>query len=315
MNEPIVRVKLEQVLRVPTIHVYGLPHGIDETGALHSGVRRILQEEAKTFGPTDYRMVEGFETDHVIELLPPEEREGARREMVDSIGATVQKALGNEWQAAERPEYYFHQGEAIFDPQRKLSALVHGEYGREAARPQAHEYVSSRSAHELMRPGLRYVQKAKQQTIDDLKSTGIRLMDLRRFVEFRTTFRSLLMARAAQYRAEALGHDVRLFTGFLHPDEIGKFLEDPSEVDRYVKRLQDQGQKTLLSLYQQHEKVNRQISQAFDLARNIVPKEKHEKFLRFLAFRIQRAMVHAQIGQDIERFTPQQLAAEFKRKS
>ncbi len=288
-----------------TVHIYGFMHGITEDELAHPEARELLEAETRAFLPVDYVMAEGQHDEHFegLGLQHPGGTDSIERKLVH---------LGLDEKRIERPEFHEIIGLPAVDQNLELEQHTVGRTTEEESR-NAEEELSRMPVHEVMRPGMEKIRKYYKETEAELKEafSGRRTpQEIRTYLEFKLPFRSLLLARAARYRAEALGGDVRLFTGFLHVDEINRFLKRPDEVEKYVKQLNQRP--VLARLYQWHEHVNRQISEAFFHSEHLVARQQRSAWLAYLARKVQVAALKAQVTGANEIGSLSQLVREFK---
>lgn len=98
----------------------------------------------------------------------------------------------------------------------------------------------------------------------DGKIDGITREQLKLYFEKEFTGRSLLLARIAAYRAQALGSyplggEVELFLGCMHSGEALRFLKHPEAAERYLSRTHPE----IRDVYEQNESMQQEITEAF----------------------------------------------------
>ena len=289
-----------------TVHVYGFMHGVTDGPLAHPEARKLLENETSGFGPGDYIMAEGQHDSHFESLGLP------HTDAVDAIEKKLVR-LGIQAHRIERPEFYEIIGLPSVDRELALEQHTVGRPTREESLAAERE-LSLQPIHEVMRPGIEKIKQYYKEREAELKEAfkGRRTpQEIRTYLEFKLPFRSLLLARAAQNRAEALGGHVRIFTGFLHVDQINRFLKRPQEVEQYV-RLLKRSHPILGRLYEWHEQVNHQITEAFKHSEHLVLRNQRAEWLAFLSLQVQTAALKAQVSGTHERGSLAELVRRFK---
>ncbi|MBI4360146.1 hypothetical protein HY572_00035 [Candidatus Micrarchaeota archaeon] len=286
------------------VNVYGYPHGFSPGPIQHDEARRALEEEVRGFQPHDYVMVEGQHDDHFQALgLPTGEEQDVLESKIRRLGVTGR---------IERPEFHEIIGLPVVDPGLRMEQFtLTPNTAQEIA--EAEEEFSRVTLQEAVRPGMDAVRKHRKEWEESL-AHGLnekKPKEIQRYTEFKLPFRSLLLARAAHYRAEALGGTVRLFTGFLHVDEINRFLKSPERVDEYLGKLQ-RSHPELERLYKWHEHVNKQILEAFRHSEHLVKTAQRPRWLEFLARNIQADALKAYFTGRHEQGSLKALVERFK---
>jgi hypothetical protein len=107
----------------------------------------------------------------------------------------------------------------------------------------------------------------------------------RTYIEEKTTFRSLLMGRTSQYRAEATEGDARLFCGAFHGKEVERFLSDHDFLRQYtLTEFTDK----MRSIYRANEVIQKAVTDAFEAHRYKFDPLLHTEFLRWVAYQSYR---------------------------
>jgi hypothetical protein len=268
------------------VHVYGFAHGIEasvETGPSER-IAGELRREAQNFSPRDYLMVEGFHDEHLNTLLGQlSEAEAREQSQRDFIGRVVKKHAPGVLERAERLEHFFPLMGIITGTSQLKN--IERQIIRNEVEAQPREFKPVRDRTEW---SLQDVEAYKRELAQALSNRFPNPPQdrIRVFVESSTTFRSLLMARAAFHRARATNGTVRLFCGSMHTQEIMRFLESESAVREYVHGLPTK----LREFYEGMENFQAGVSSVFHRHSGEVGASRHADFLRWVAH---RAQVHA----------------------
>jgi hypothetical protein len=312
----IPRIKLTK-FGTPTVHIYGLPHGWQEEGGLPQNVHTVLNQEAKTFHSKDYVMIEGPNPEHSRRLIEKTggKKEAKIRHMMNAKVGTIFKIQVNQ---AENPEYYMNL-EMRVDPNLEINQYMENELNK-ADWDTINQELNNASTQSIMSPTAKSVKKIKNNWTQELyrafkNSTTVSKNHIKQFVEFRTTFRSLLMAQTARSRAETLGNDVRFFTGYLHSDEAAQFIKKPKTVQKYLEGLKKGGHQELLHMYQEQTMINQNIADAFHQTKNRVPIDQHSAYLQYLAFRLHEHILDQHFQIPAGELAVSKILTEFKQKS
>ncbi len=243
---PRIEVATKRGKKVP-VHLYGFSHGIGKKGtAVHHTVANVLRAEVRAFHDRDYIIREGS---HDTLLRYALRKGGAGfhiRVSRDFLRETLQTIvpLSREVEPVEH-----------FEMLRNLEVSDGGKIShedityRELRKREIDEEVQE--AARRTRTTREQTQEAKEGLIAEFSKRGIDETKAREYTESLTTFRSLLMARAAYHRAYATGLPIRLFVGFSHVTEIEEFLSDEKKQSEYVANLPPK-LKRIYDLNEQH---------------------------------------------------------------
>ncbi len=216
------------------IHVYGFSHGTErKRSALSPRIANALRAEAKGFGSNDYLMAEGTDNSllrHINKLTGVKfQIKVADNFMHMSLGKVVPQVYD-----AEPIEHFNQILLASVDSDGKIQKTYWQIVKRDVNQAPANELEI---ASEKTRTNAIENRESKDGLIDALCKAGVEREKAELFTEAQTTFRSLLMARAAYHRTFATGQPTRLFVGFNHANEVEEFLHDKEKLDTYVKKL------------------------------------------------------------------------------
>ncbi|MBI5229485.1 hypothetical protein HY991_05210 [Candidatus Micrarchaeota archaeon] len=264
------------------VYIYGLSHGMGEgIGVLSENVLKALMQERAEFTPRDYFMVEGFHDDHLkASLSHVSEEELRMQKELDFMRKSLGEHFPEVFERAERPEYVYHLVQLVIDKRgftEKFRKKI-----IEAAKKMPEEVERLRQETRVIPEDVAEIKKAYAEELRELVPNASN-EEIRLFVEGGTTFRSLVMARAAFHRAMALRGNVRLFCGFQHPEEVRFFLESQKAVEQYVASLP----RELREFYEALEANNESLNQAFQHYAPQVEKKQHADFLKWLAHKLQ----------------------------
>jgi len=227
---------------VRRIRMIGFVHGQGDDFQRFGGARKAALDKAiRDMKRGEYVLAEGFET---------------------SLGRAALEAMGHE---GEVPDPQDHMQSALLDHQTRLRFAerfewytmfpqTEGELRVIQALDKARSQGDISDITEIIRRdegecGLRrffsggdipldLVREMKEKEIRTIKTvTGLPEEDARLYVETKTTFRSFLAARTAEYRSIAM--DTTLFMGALHSSEVISFLRHPDAMQAYVDGLPD----------------------------------------------------------------------------
>lgn len=293
----------------PSVTICGFSHGLP--GAPVTASRTVSKELSKVVGGTvrQYSLLEGFHMDHIKEMVADfSEEDEARQLELDYIGKVLGGISKDALNHSERAEFLHPLLDSAVDQDFKYADSLH-ERIAEAVTAEPEKGVL---ASESTKVTLKEIDDYKTEISSILRRKFPReegkIMD---FVEGTTTFRSLLMARAALHRAASIGGNVVLFCGFQHPAEIRRFLENPKFLDSYVEKLKAEHPR-LHYFYEMAEGSHAAIAELFERHSQKVETGQRRDFLRWLAHDVQlhQLMQLAQNKQllyqfDMRRFTRQ----------
>ncbi len=280
---PAPRVELRRTVATPhaPVHVYGFMHGSNESQMPHASVLSSIGAALKGLPDDEYLIVEGFHHKHLRSLL--EAGEDPAQVSTDAFARVFEKAgAGNAINRAERPEYYDMMLRHSIGPASRVTELLTDS----PESPMSNRDAKAVEAMSLFTfPGLPFVKTTKRRDSRSIaqKLPAAKQGDVEAYVEATTTFRSLLLARAAMHRAEALGRPVHIMTGFLHSDEIEKFIGDAKFRQEYTRGLPPR----LGRIYKEAELANGNITLLFRRFTAQEPARKNPAFLTALAHEVQ----------------------------
>ncbi len=278
------RVILPRTNSKAKVYVYGFAHGARYAAGSTREVVQALASEVGHFHTQDYVMAEGFHNDHAHTLVPnPSPEDLAEEEQLDHIGRFIKANFPGLLGRAERAEPFYLLIEAMAD-RRNFRERVDASAQAEAAeQPEAVQAVRGKTSL-----GLDEVSATKSAVAERLKHSvpEASAQEVDQFVEATTTFRSLLMARAAFHRAMARKTSVRLFCGFLHAEEVARFLERPKFLNEYLRNL-SRNFPQLFQLYGVFEQVHGTTTKLFQTHSKKVAAEHHTQLLKWIAHKAQ----------------------------
>ena len=229
---PRIEVEAAGGKKVP-VHLYGFSHGTGKKGtALHHTVANAIRDEQKTFGRDDFLIREG-QNDALL-------REGLRSHGEGFKVRVSHDLLRDSLKAARIPNVHKIEPIEHFEIIRSIQvsedgAIDHVKTLRESTENAKSEEIDA--ASKLTRATPEQTRESKESLVQEFVSRGIDEAKAQLYVESLTTFRSLLMARAAYHRAYATGLPIRLFVGLNHVEEIERFLKNEKTRNDYVKDL------------------------------------------------------------------------------
>ncbi len=229
------------------VHLYGFSHGIGKKGtALHHTVANALRTEVKSFHYKDYVIREGSD-DTLLRYALRKHGAGFHiRVSRDFLWDTLKTIVPSS--AEIEPIEHFEvlrNLQASEGGKINHTSFIDEELRKKEISPDIQE------ASRLTMATQEQTQKSKDGLVEALRKRGIDENKAREYTESLTTFRSLLMARAAYHRAYATGLPIRLFVGFNHVKEIEDFLSDEKKQREYVANLPPK-LKQIYDLNEQH---------------------------------------------------------------
>lgn len=253
------------------VHIYGFSHGSPRHGiTTPKEVIQRLREETKSFKRRDYILAEGFGLTHVN--LP----DSGKVQILDSV--PVLYSLSTDLESIqgriEEPEWYLP---FIYHPYSNIRDWYETRAPPEDIRREMSGDTNTRISSEK----LKEIKEESAQSISN-SIAEVSLEDARSYVETTITFRSLLLSRIGLYRASAYGGVVRLFCGYLHAEEIKRFLEKQKFREDYITSLTDPMKK----VYDENENIQQSIDGIFNRHSYKFDPLLAPLFLRWVAYKV-----------------------------
>lgn len=274
-----------------TVNTNGVKRQAVIFGLFHGHGSEFSQQKTETRSAI-VKSVQAFRRDHYILA------EGYEDELAEKA---YKKSTGNE--LAEKPRDHIAEGVLSISPKLKLAerfewhtifpmteadarcrqALETAATPTDVVKqtlPPAEARAAVQAMFEETHYDLALVRMIKDHDAKTLvQLTGLPEEDVRLAIERNTTFRSLMAARTALWRAAVM--DVRLFMGVLHAAEIVEFMTNPDSVERYVRDMPE----LLKGYYEANEHYQKGTTQQFLRARDQALHASLEPFfLRWLAY-------------------------------
>lgn len=275
---PHVEIKRQNGESVP-VHLYGVAHGIGMKGTqMDVATGRALKDEGKKFGENDYLISEGTDERLIRHLAKVAGAKFvfSRHFLKETINPHIPRVS-----TAEDIEHFEFFRKAVVDPTMKIERAFHTTV-REGVKQRLERVEKLRGKTTAESDE---IAEANRDLVEELVKRGVEREKAEIQVESQTTFRSLLMARAAYHRAYATGLPVRLFVGFAHTREIKDFLSDEEKVNEYVAKLPT----TLKDLYYAYERHGWRAVDLFEEHAHKFEPGFHSKFFAWIALEIAKA--------------------------
>ncbi|MEW6036016.1 MAG: hypothetical protein AB1529_05365 [Candidatus Micrarchaeota archaeon] len=273
-----------------TITVFGFMHGHGGEFKKYGGdAANAIDAAVSQFAPLDYILAEGYETELAEGALAKKTGKAERLGIRDYIAESL---------IDDRPRLRFcerFEWHSIFPWDEAEQVLIDAE-ARGRAQGSAIDLTDAiRLAYapeetERMLADFFQCTWIDRMTVEEMKRieteslrrvSGLPEGAVRQYVEKRTTFKSLLAARTAHWRAELL--DTRLFVGVLHAAEAAEFLANPGAAADYADSLPE----GLRAIYDTNEAYQRLITkQCLGRAEQAVSMKFLPLYLRWLAYKV-----------------------------
>ncbi len=243
------------------VTVFGISHGYNGDFAKYAKeARAIIDRQTRGERKNDYHLVEGYETDLARKILAiKNDSLGKDEEPQDHIALALSldahPVLGR---VAERFEWHYpfphtKEEQTVILAERNATQLT--DFFKSTAGTPEEVATLLREFFEMTSVASSIVEEVKAHETRELaKLTGLPEEAVRKVVEKRTTFRSLLAARTAMWRSELM--DTSIYMGSLHADEILRFLTEPGFFAQYVANLTP----LLRGIYEKNEMMQESVT-------------------------------------------------------